>query len=206
VRRRAVLPLIIVAAGAIAGSGNADPPAETVLPAPAVVAVGHVPTPWMRNQLRRLSGSLKPARHPHALVIARLRLTIPSAPDHVWFVTYRARSGVLCGVMLNAAPGTRGLTTGGLPCAGQCGALCIAGTTSDGQNWQAFVATVPVAAETLRATVADGTTFRFPLTGPPVYGARDRRVAIGELPSAQPMTLVEALQGETVVGSQTLQP
>jgi hypothetical protein len=203
-RRSAALPLAIAAAAALAGSGAADPPAETVLPAPAVVAVGHAPTPWMRTQFRHLSGPLKPARHARALVIARLRLTIPSGPERVWFVTYRARTGALCGVMLDAAPGVGGLATGGLPCLGQCGALCMAGITSDGQRWQAFAATVPVAADSLRATLADGTKFRFPLTGPPVFGARDRRVVIGELPSAQSMTLVEALHGETVVASAQL--
>src|SRR5436309_7570979 len=173
-RRRAVLPLAIVAAGALAGSGSADAPPETVLPAPAVVAVGHVPTQWMRTQLRRLPGPLRPARHPRALVIARLKLR--SATEHVWFVTYRTRGGALCGVMLDAGPAVGGLTTGGLPCLGQCGALCMAGITSDGQKWQAFVATVPVAADSLRATLADGNKFRFPLTGPSVFGARDRRV------------------------------
>jgi hypothetical protein len=205
-RRSAVLLLAILAAGARAGLVTADAPPDTVLSAPAVVAVGRAPTPWMRSQLHRLSGPLKPARHPRSLVIARLRLTIPSAAEYVWFVTYRSRSHALCGVMLDAAPGTRGLTTGGLPCSGQCGALCVAGTISDGQKWLAFVATVPVAADSLRATLADGTRFRFPLTGPPVFGARDRRVVIGELPSAQSITLLEALQGDTVVASQALQP
>lgn len=204
-RRSAVLPLVVAAAAAVlTGSGTADTPPETVLPAPAVVTVGHVPTPWMRTELRRLSGPLEPARHPRALVIARLKLT--STPELVWFVTYRARGGRLCGVMLDAGAGRRGLTTGGLPCAGQCGSLCMAGITSDGQKWQAFVATVPIAADGLRATLADGTKFRFPLTGPPVFGARDRRVVIGELPSAQSMTLVEALQGDAVIASQSLQP
>jgi hypothetical protein len=203
-RRSAVLLLVIAAAAALPGSGVSDPPPETVLPAPAVVAVGHGPTPWMRTQLRRLSGPLKPARHPRALVIARLKLQ--SAPVRVWFVTYRARGGALCGLMLDAGTGVQGLTTGGLPCTGQCGAMCIAGTTSDGQKWQAFVATVPFAADSLRATLADGTIFRFPLTGPAVFGARDRRVVIGELPSAQSLTLVEALQGDTVVASQSFSP
>src|SRR5438067_1550920 len=123
-RRSAVLPIAILAAAALAESGTADAPPETVLPAPAVVAVGHSPTPWMRTQLRRLPGPLRPARHPRALVIARLRLTIPSTPEHVWYVTYRGRSRALCGVMLDAASGTTGLTTGGLPCSGGCGALC----------------------------------------------------------------------------------
>src|SRR5919108_6213569 len=118
-RRSAVLPCVIVVAGALAGSGTADAPPETVLPAPAVVTVGHVPTPWMRSQMHRLSGPLKPARHPRALVIARLKLT--STPELVWFVTYRTRGGALCGLMLDAGPGTRGLITGGLPCTGQCG-------------------------------------------------------------------------------------
>jgi hypothetical protein len=203
-RRSAAFPLVIVVAGALAGLAGADSPPETVLPAPAVVTVGHGPTPWMRAQLRKVTGPLKPARRPRTLVIARLKLT--STPELVWFVTYRARGRALCGVMFDAGSGVSGLATGGLPCLGQCGALCMGGTTSDGQKWEAFVATVPVAADSLRATVSDGTKFRFPLTGPPVFGARDRRVVIGDLPTAQTLTLVEALQGETVLASQTLQP
>jgi hypothetical protein len=200
------LPLVALGVSAFAADGGfADPPPETVLAAPPIVAVGHAPTPWMRSQIRRLKGTLGPARRPRTLVLARLRLAAAPPPTHVWFATYRSRSQTLCGVMFDSGPGFSGLATGGLACASQCTAVCVGGDISDRERgWQSFVATVPVAADSVRATLADGTRFRFPLNGPSVFGARDRRVVIAELPSGQPMTLVEALQGETVVGSERL--
>jgi hypothetical protein len=205
-RRWIALPLVLSGLSAFAADGGfAEPPAETVLAAPPIVSVGHPPTPWMQSQIRRFTGPLRPARHPRTLVLARLRLKAAPQPTHVLFVTYRARSEALCGVMFDSGPGFSGVATGGLACANQCTAVCIGGAISDPERaWQSFVATVPIAADSVRVTLVDGTRFRFPLTGPQVFGARDRRVVVGELPSGQRMTSVEALQGETVIGSEQL--
>lgn len=214
--QRQALPAIVCASGvaclavAVAHGSTAQqpPPPETILPAPAVEAVGRAATPWMRTQVKRLRGPLRPASHPRSLVVARLRLALSQGSGHVWFVTYRSRAGRLCGVTFESRPFASAWATGGLPClSGQCGAICSSGTTADPEaGWLAYSATAPRSADGFRLTMTDGSRFRFPLTGPPVRGAEDRRVVIVQLSSKSSVALAEALQGEQVIASQSYAP
>ncbi len=84
-QRRALLAIVCVSVAACAplavarGSvGGEPPPPETVLPAPPVEAVGKAATPWMRAQLARLRGPLRPARRPPAHNDRRLEILIPA--------------------------------------------------------------------------------------------------------------------------------
>jgi hypothetical protein len=196
---------VAAARGSIA---QQPPPPETVLPAPPVETVGKAATPWMRTQLKRLRGPLRPASHPRSLVVARLRLALSQGSGHVWFVTYRSRAGRLCGVTFESRPFASAWATGGLPClGGQCGAICTSGTTADPDaGWLAYSATAPKSADGFRLTMTDGSRFRFPLTGPLVTGAEDRRVVIVQVSSRASVSLAEALQGEQVVASQSYTP
>jgi hypothetical protein len=212
--RRALLAIVCASAaacllGTIAGGSAAqEPPPETILPAPPVETVGKSATPWMRTQLKRLRGPLRPARRPRSLVVARLRLVLPQGSGHVWFMTYRSRAGRLCGVTFESRPFSSAWQTGGLPClSGLCGAICTSGTTADlVAGWLAYSATAPISADGFRLTMTDGTRFRFPLTGPTVRGAADRRVVLVQLPTKASVAAAEALRGDDVIASESYTP
>jgi len=105
-------------------------------------------------------------------------------------------------------PGSSASATGGLPCLpGLCASICSSGTTSDlDEGWLAFSATAPASADGFRLTLADGSRFRFPLAGPVVSGARDRRVVLVQVTTKASVTLAEALHGDEVVASQSFTP
>jgi hypothetical protein len=190
-----------------AAAGEEPPPPETILPAPAVVAVGKPATPWMGAQLARLRGPLRPSRRPRSLVVARLRLLLARGSGHVWFVTYHSRAGNLCGVTFESQPFSSGSGTGGLPCGGRCGQICTSGSVADlDAGWLAYSATAPTTSDGFRLTMTDGSRFRFPLTGPPVRNAGDRRVVLVQVPTKLSVMLAEALRGDDVVASQSYSP
>lgn len=210
--RRLALFAIVCASTAVSapvavareGLGDATPPPETILPAPPVEAVGKPATPWMRTQLARLRGPLRPARRPRSLVVARLRLLLPAGVGHVWFVTYRSRGGHLCGSTFESQPFSSGWTTGGLPCGQLCGQICTSGTVADlDTGWLAYSATAPATSDGFRLTTTDGSSFRFPLTGPSVRGAPNRRVVLIQLATKASVALAEALRGDEVIASQS---
>ena len=202
-----VVPAAVVAL-ALAHAVAADdlpPPPEVILPAPAVEAVSRPATPWMRNRLARLHGALRPARHVRTIVVARLRLALVQGNGHVWFVAYRSRGGGLCGVTFESQPGSWAMATGGLSCRPEmCGPLCLGGSIADPTaGWLAFSATAPASADGFRLTLSDGSKARFPLTGPTVPGARERRIVLAQLMIKTSITLAEALHGDEVIASQS---
>lgn len=213
-KRRAMLAVVCASAAACAlvavagGSvGEQPPPPETILPAPPVEAVGKAATPWMRAQLARLRGPLRPAQRPRSLVVARLRLVLAQGNGHIWFVTYRSRGGHLCGLTFESQPFSSGWGTGGLPCSGPCGQICSSGTIADlDAGWLAYSATTPTSSDGFRLTMTDGSRFRFPLTGPSVRGAPDRRVVLIQLTTKASVVLAEALRADEVIASQAYAP
>ena len=212
-QRRGLLAIVCASVAAcalvaVAGGGvGEEPPPETILPAPPVEAVGRAATPWMRAQLARLRGPLRPAQRPRSLVVARLRLLLAQGSGHVWFVTYRSRGGHLCGVTFESQPFSAGWGTGGLPCGGPCGQICSSGTVADlDAGWVAYSATTPTSSDGFRLTMSDGSRFRFPLTGPPVRGAADRRVVLIQLTTKASVVLAEALRSDEVIASQAYVP
>lgn len=213
-QRRALLAIACASAAAwalvaVPGGrvGAEPPPPETILPAPLVEAVGKAATPWMRAQLARLRGLLKPAKRPRSLVVARLRLVIAQGSGHVWFVTYRSRGGHLCGLTFESRPFSSGWVTGGLPCSGPCGQTCSSGTIADlDAGWLAYSATTPTSSDGFRLTMTDGSRLRFRLTGPSVRGAPDRRVVLIQLTTKASVVLAEALRADEVIASQAYAP
>jgi hypothetical protein len=180
------------------------PPPEAVLPTPAVEGLAKLPTPWMQKALRSLHTGLAPAKKSRARIVARLKLTLPSGVGHVWFLTYRNQRGQLCAITFQSQPGSSAWATGGLPCVGSCPDVCGGASTIDHvHRWLAWSGTVPSRADGARFTLADGARFRFPLSGPQVRGALERRVILVQLPSDQRVTVMEALVGETVIASQS---
>lgn len=213
-RRRALLAIVCASAAAgvlgvvaHASVGEEPPAPETILPAPPVEAVGKPASPWMRAQVARLRGSLRPARHPRSLVVARLRLLLAEGSGHVWFVTYRTRERRLCGLTFETQPFSSGWTTGGLPCGGPCTQICTSGTIADPDaGWLAYSATAPTSCDGFRLTMSDGSRFRFPLTGPSVHGDPARRVVLIQILTKASVVLAEALQGDAVVASESYAP
>jgi hypothetical protein len=213
-QRRALLAIVCASAAAYApvavareSVGKGPSPPETILPPPPVEAVGKAATPWMRTQLARLRGPLRPAQGPRSLVVARLRLLLAEGSGHAWFVTYRSRGGHLCGSTFESQPFSSGWTTGGLPCSGPCGQICTSGTVADlDAGWLVYSATAPTTCDGFRLTLTDGSRFRFPLTGPSVRGAPDRRVVLVQLTTKASVVVAEALRGDEVIASQSYLP
>jgi hypothetical protein len=205
--------LVLAAALSLACTAGAradeqPPPPEVVLSTPPVETLAKAPTPWMRTQLTSLQRSLRPARRAHPRVLARLKLELPRGSGHIWFVTYRSRSGRLCGVTFESQPGSSSWATGGLPCTGSCQEICAgAGMVDHTDHWTAWSGTVPSMANGARFTFSDGSRFRFSLVGPRIRGALDRRVLLVQLPvDRDDFALVEALQGDAVIASQSYAP
>ena len=153
-----------------------------------------------QEEMQRWLDAIRPAKDSPPRVVAALAR--PGKED-LLFTAWKDDAGKLCTAAATASGEELGAIPGG-PCAPypHCEDSCL--QSMPNEQWEfALTGTVPVDGKAVRVTVANGTTFRYPLEGPTVPGT-DRRVFMTELGRAD-WRHIEVLDADgTVLGEQTM--
>lgn len=153
----------------------------------------------LATQQKRYLASIRPLAGTTPRTVARLALP---GGGRASFVAWRAAGGP-CWVVSIALGG--GGPSG--PCThtsaqGRCDALCLS-SSGGGRTLASFeyvlAGTVPARGEQIRVVFADGSHAAYPLDGPLLRGASDRRVFMLDLGSSDSWRRVEVVRGDAVM-------